>query len=67
MIVVTTAAVVLAGMIAVSVEVEVVLLEVIETGSSQGHRWDFCTSRLKNFSYSLILIPSLAPEVFNCP
>ena len=53
MTVVTIVAVVVAGMIAVSVSVAVVVLEMMETGSSQGHRWDFCTDRLNNIPNSL--------------
>ena len=40
--VVEMAVVVVAGRVAVLESVVVVEVEMIETGSSQGHKWDFC-------------------------
>ena len=43
------AAVAVAGMVAVSESVVVVVaVEMIETRSSQGHKWDFCRGRHSN-------------------
>ena len=42
MTVVAITAIVVAGMVAVSVSVIVMAVEMIETESSQGNRWEFC-------------------------
>ena len=46
--VVAIAAFIVAGMLAVSESVVVVAIEMIETGSSQGNKWDFCRGRHNN-------------------
>ena len=46
--IVATATVVVAEMVAVSESVVVVAVEMIVTGSSKGHRWDFCRGRHSN-------------------
>ena len=43
------AAVVVAGMVAMSESAVVMEVEMIETRSSQGHKWDFCRGRYSNF------------------
>ena len=49
MTVVATAAVVVAGMVAVSEAVVVVVVEMIETTSHQGYKWDFSRGEHSNF------------------
>ena len=46
---VAIAAVIVAGMLAVSESVVVVALEMIETGSSKGNKLDFCRGRHSNY------------------
>ena len=40
---------VVAGMVAVSVLVVMAVMEMIETGSIHGQKWDFCQGRHSNF------------------
>ena len=47
--VVAIAAVVVAKMVTVSESAVVMEVEMIETRSSQGHKWDFCIGRYRNF------------------
>ena len=47
--VVAIAAVVVAKMVTMSESAVVMEVEMIETRSSQGHKWDFCTGRYRNF------------------
>ena len=47
--VVAIAAVVVAKMVTVSESAVVMEVEMIETRSSQGHKWDFCRGRYRNF------------------
>ena len=62
--VVAMATVVVAGRVAVLESAVVVEVDMIETGSSQGHKWDFCNS-------VILEIPSphlpLNPPLFHCP
>ena len=63
--VVTMAAVVVAGRLAVLESAVVVEVEMIETRSSEGHKWDFCRGTV------IFEIPSrhppLNPPLFHCP
>ena len=47
--VVAIAVVVVADMVTVSESAVVVEVEMIETRSSQGHKWDFCRGRCSKF------------------
>ena len=63
--IVEMAAVVVAGRVAVLESVVVVEVEMIETGSSQGHKWDFCRGTVI-FEIPLPH-PPLNPPLFHCP
>ena len=62
---VAMAAVVVAGRVAVLEVAVVVEVEMIETGSIQGYKWDFCRGTV------IFEIPSphppLNPPLFHCP
>ena len=65
--VVAIAAVVVAGMVAVSEAVVVVVVEMIETTSNQGYKWDFSRGKHSNFFKIPHPIPPLIPQLFHCP
>ena len=58
-------AVVVAEMVAVSEAVVVVAVEMIETRSSQGHKWDFCRGRQRNHHSNHYPILPLSRQLFH--